>query len=183
MAAILKVKGIPCRVRSGFGLYFKEHSGDHWINQYWSKKEKRWITFDSDGFFDDVLDFDQYNIPDGKFGWAADSWLGLRSGKLKSKEITSASGFKGRGPALWAIFQDFHCLMNNEILYTQSPSYIYGKFHKLTEKDFKEIDRLAKLMLDPDKNFDALVRIWNNKKKFRILNGPLIGDGDHVKYK
>ena len=65
----------------------------------------------------------------------------------------------------------------------QTPSYISNKFDKLTEKDFKEIDELAKLMLYPDKNFDELIKIWNIKKKFRILNGPLVGDSDHVKWK
>lgn len=61
------------------------------------------------------------------------------------------------------------------------PSYIYFKFDKLTEKDFEEIDELAKLMLEPDKNFHELVKIWNTKKKFRTLNGPLISDSDHFK--
>ncbi len=84
-------------------------------------------------------------------------------------------------PVLWAVFYDFHSLMNNEILYTQMPSYIYNKFDKLTENDLKEIDELAKLMLNPDENFDELVNMWNTEKKFRILNGPLIGDDDHVK--
>ena len=65
----------------------------------------------------------------------------------------------------------------------QMPSYIFYKFDKLTEKDFEEIDELAKLMLEPDKNFDELFEMWNTKKKFRILNGPLVGDSDHVKWK
>jgi len=62
-------------------------------------------------------------------------------------------------------------------------SYIHFKFDKLTEKDFEEIDELAKLMLDPDKNFDEILKIWDTKKKFRILNSPLVGDADHVKWK
>jgi hypothetical protein len=62
---------------------------------------------------------------------------------------------------LWAIFYDFHSLMNNEILYLQMPCYIANKFDKLTKNDFKEIDRLANLMLDPDKNFDELLKIWD----------------------
>jgi len=73
--------------------------------------------------------------------------------------------------------------MNNEILYTQMPSYVYGKFDVLKEDDFKEIDQIAELMLEPDKNFDELVQIWNTRKKFRILNGPLINDDCHVKWK
>lgn len=180
MASILKSKGIPCRVRSGFAPYFFKGSWDHWINQYWDKDKQKWITFDADGFFDSTIGFDQYNMPEEKFDWAANTWLGIRSGKLDANNFINAGGFKGLMPVLWAIFYDFHSLMNNEILYNQMPSYIYFKFDKLTEKDFEEIDELAKLMLEPDKNFDELVKIWNTKKKFRILNGPLISDSDHV---
>jgi hypothetical protein len=66
--------------------------------------------------------------------------------------------------------------MNNEILYLQEPKYIYNKFDKLTEDDFIEIDKLALLLLEPDKNFGELVNIWNTNRKYRILNGPLITD-------
>ena len=179
MASILKSKNIPCRVRSGFAPYFNNYSGDHWINQYWDSKKEKWTTFDADGFFDKSIGFDQYNMPENKFDWAANTWLGIRNNELDANNFRNADGSVGLMPVLWAIFYDFHSLMNNEILYNQMPSYIYFKFDKLTEKDFEEIDELAKLMLAPDKNFDELVKIWDTKKKYRILNGPLIGDNDH----
>jgi len=182
MASILKVKGIPCRVRSGFAPYLFKESWDHWINQYWDKDRQRWVTFDADAFFDN-LEFDQYDMPENKFDWAASIWLGIRNGKLNPDNFINAGGFKGLMPVLWAVFDDFHSLMNNEILYMQLPYYIAYKFDKLNEKDFEEIDELAKLMLEPDKNFDGLAEVWNNKKKFRILNSPLIGDDSHVKWK
>lgn len=183
MASILKLRGIPCRVRSGFAPYFYKGSWDHWINQYWDKDKQKWIAFDAYGFFDSSIGFDQYNIPDEKFDLAANTWLGIREGKLHANNFINASGFTGLLPVLWAVFYDFHSLMNNEILYTQMPRYIHSKFDQLTEKDFEEIDELAQLMLDPDKNFDELIQIWNTKKKFRILNSPLIGDNDHVLWK
>jgi len=49
--------------------------------------------------------------------------------------------------------------------------------------DFEEIDKLAELMLEPDKNFNKLIKIWDTKKKFRILNSTLVGDDSHVKWK
>jgi len=183
MASILKSKGIPCRVRSGFAPYFFEGSWDHWINQYWDENRQKWITFDADGFFDSSIGFDQYDMPEEKFDWAANTWLGIRRGKLDANNFINAGGFKGLMPVLWAVFYDFHSLMNNEILYMQTPYYVANKFEKLNEKEFEEIDELAELMLDPDKNYDELVKIWNTKKKFRILNSPLIGDDSHVKWK
>jgi len=188
MASILKSKDIPCRVRSGFAPYFSflglEGSWDHWLCQYWDKNQKGWVTFNADGLFsEDEFGFDPSCIPKNKFDWAADTWLGIREGKLDANDFINAGGFKGLMPVLWALFYDFHSLMNNEILYMQTPCYIANKFDKLTEKDFEEIDELAELMVEPDKCFDELVEIWSTKKKFRILNGPLIGDNDHVKWK
>jgi Transglutaminase-like superfamily len=180
MASILKSKGIPCRVRSGFAPYFSEKSTDHWINQYWNKDKQKWITFDADGFFDKSIGFDQYNMPTDKFDWAADTWLGIREGTLERDNFVNAGGFTGLMPVLWAVFYDFHSLMNHEILYNQMPSYIHFKFYKLSKEDLEEIDDLAKLMQNPDENHKKLLKIWKTKKKFRILNGPLIGDSDHA---
>jgi hypothetical protein len=49
----------------------------------------------------------------------------------------------------------------------------------MSEDDFKEIDYLAGLMVNPDENFDILCEIWNTHKKYRILNSPLVGDWDN----
>ncbi|PIV68061.1 MAG: hypothetical protein COS07_05350 [Candidatus Aenigmarchaeota archaeon CG01_land_8_20_14_3_00_37_9] len=182
-ASILKSKGIPCRVRSGFAPYFFEGSWDHWINQYWDKKQKRWIIIDVDGCLED-LGFDPFDIPPNRFDWAANTWLGIRKNNLNENNFINAGGYRGLMPAMWEIFYDFHSLMNNEIIYFHNPNYSrISEFNKLKEKDFKEIDDLAELMLDPDKNFQDLKKIWNTKKKFRILSGGLIEDKDHVKYR
>jgi hypothetical protein len=181
MASILKAKGKPCRVRSGFAPYLSggNESWDHWINQCWDEQQGRWVTFDADGFFDD-LGFDQFDMPTSKFDWPAATWLGIRNGALNPDSYVNLGGFKGIMPVLWAVFDDFHSLMNNEILYLQLPSYIAGKFDRLTERDLEEIDDLAKLLLEPDSCFDRLIQVWNSERKFRILNSPLINDMHHV---
>lgn len=46
---------------------------------------------------------------------------------------------------------------------------------ELTEEEYEELDRLATLMLDPDKNFDELLQIWNSESKYRIMSGALNG--------
>ena len=43
-----------------------------------------------------------------------------------------------------------------------------------------ELDKLANLMLDPDKNFYKLKDIFDNNKKYRVLNSPLVGDANHL---
>lgn len=181
MTSILRSKGIPARCRAGFAPYFdKKQSGDHWINQFWSFDENKWINIDADGFYSkEELGFDQFNIPNDQFDWAANTWLDIRTGKQDGNKFVYAAGQRGLEAAIRAVFYDFHSLMNNEISYNFQPCYIAGKFEQMTEIEFKELDKLAKLMLDPDKNFKRLVEFWNKEKKFRILNSPLVGDNDH----
>jgi hypothetical protein len=175
MVSILKSKGIPCRVRSGFANYiFPKVYADHWINQYYDKKTGKWITIDVDSLLEDI-GFNPLNIQDGVFTFSADAWLKVRRGEIDGKFFWNAGGFRGLQPVAWELFYDFHCLMNCEIIYSYTPAYIYAtKFKKLQESELREIDNLAELMLNPDKNFDELQNIWNINTKFRQLKGGLL---------
>ncbi len=176
VASILKTKGIPCRVRSGFAPYFpfeKGLSSDHWINEYWNEKENRWIIIDVDGSLHDT-GIDMYDMPKDAFDYPAVAWLKVREGKVDGDRFGNAKPATGLKVIGWALFYDLHCLMNNEIIYTHNPKYLYFKWDSLTENDRKELDELAKVMLDPNKNFDKLQKIWDTKKKFRILTGGLL---------
>ena len=53
------------------------------------------------------------------------------------------------------------------------PKYIQDKKFELSEEEYKELDDLAKLMLNPNENFSKLQEIWNNTHKFRIMSGAL----------
>jgi len=181
MASLLKLKGIPARVRSGFAPYFvvdglpAGKSDDHWINQYWNEKESRWITIDVDGSIEGYLKFDPYDIPEGTFDFSADAWLAVRSGKINGDHFWNGGGNEGLMAISWELFYDFHCLMNDELIYLHAPEITnFGKFDKLSEKQLVEIDDLARLMQKPDDNFDQLKNLWENKKEFRLVKGGLI---------
>lgn len=176
MASILKTKGIPARVRSGFAGYWSwsKASSDHWINQYWSKEENRWISIDVDGSFHNV-GFDMYDIPKGKFDYSADAWLNVRQGKIDENHFVNADGHKGLITISWELFYDFHCLMNNEVIYLHHPKItMLGVFEKLPESKLREIDHLAELLQHPDENFDGLQKIWQTNKEYRLLKGALL---------
>ncbi|KKU11385.1 MAG: hypothetical protein UX65_C0002G0018 [Parcubacteria group bacterium GW2011_GWB1_46_8] len=182
MASLLKLKGIPARVRSGFAPYFvvdglpAGKSDDHWINQYWDEKESRWVTIDVDGSIEGYLKFDPYDMPEETFDFSADAWLAVRSGKTDGDHFWNGGGNGGLMAISWELFYDFHCLMNDEIIYHHAPEITnFGKFDKLSEKQLAEIDDLAKLMQKPDDNFDQLKNIWETKKEFRLVKGGLIG--------
>ncbi len=178
MGAILKAKGLPARSRAGFAPYFQEGvSMDHWINQVYSEKEGRWVTFDADGFYEEGgMPLSQYDMPEGSFDWAAGAYLAVRRGESDGRRFLYADGLGTCGiPALARyLLYDFHALMNHEITYTFLPAYLDGRLDKITEEELRELDALAELLVDPDGNFQALCGIWEKERKFRILNSPLV---------
>lgn len=176
MASILKTKGIPARVRSGFASYFEgtKDSWDHWITQYWKESEQQWVTIDVDGSWHRT-GFDMYDIPEGKFDYSADAWLDVRQGKKEGSHFRNAGGFEGLAPIAWEIFHDFHCLMNDEPIYLHHPAVaMLENFKKLSEEKLNEIDNLAELMQNPDENFDKLSHIWETNREYRLLQGALL---------
>jgi len=184
LASILKAKGYAARVRSGFAQYctlVKNKSTDHWITEYYDNKTKRWILVDADMYFDNQIlqeyhiDFNLLDVPRNKFIFGAEAYLGLRKKVYKETEIFYASNpiQYGIKAALHGLFYEFHSLMNNEIIFLHLPKYIKEKNFILSEEEYKELDILANLMLDPDSNFYKLQKIWHTNEKFRILKGGM----------
>ena len=178
LASILKAKGIPTRVRSGFAEYLR-HDGiyyDHWITEYYSYDKNRWALVDADNQWGDTkIEFDLNDIPRDKFLLGAEAYQMLRNKKKTDSNILYASDpvTIGLPAAIRALFYDFHSLMNDEIIFDFVPRYILEKNFNLTEYELKELDKLANLMIEPDNNFNKLYEIWNNNLKFRIMSGGL----------
>lgn len=176
-ASIMKSKGIPCRCRSGFAPYlYEDYNVDHWINEYWSEKENRWIAIDAqvqDTSRTYDKDVNLYDI-NSKFEYPAELWLKARNGELTNFDrYTKYTAYKGMDILAHTLFLDFNALMNLELPYRYTPEFVNGEnFNKLTKEDYEEIDNLATLMLNPDKNFNELKNIWYTNEKFRLLNGP-----------
>lgn len=178
LAAILKAKGIPSRVRSGFAEYLR-HDGiyyDHWITEYYNREQKRWILVDADNQWgDSKIKFNLNDMPAEEFLFGSEAYLKLRENKIESEKVLYASvpPLLGLSAAIRAMFFDFNCLMNNEIVFYHVPKYILMKNFNLDENELKELDELARLMQNPNENFEKLNNIWNNNLKFRINSGGL----------
>lgn len=178
LAATLKAKGYSARVRSGFAPYIKYDgvSYDHWITEYYDEIKQRWVLVDADEHCPDhEIGFDLNDIPRNKFIFGAEAYLGMRTGKYKTEEIYYASdpATLALKASIRGLFYDFHSLMNDEIIFLHLPKYIQDKNFELNEEEYIELDNLAELLLEPDKNFDKILDIWNNKSKFRIMSGAL----------
>ena len=180
VSSIYKAKGIPCRSRAGFAPYCRPgKSMDHWINQLWSEKEQRWITFDADGFYEGLpVPVTQYDVRDGQFDWAAQAWLDIRAGRTDGARFLYADGLGTNGLRAVGryLVYDFHALMNHEISYVFQPRFMEGfllRGEPLGEESLGLLDRLAELLLDPDESFQALCGLWETERGFRELSSPL----------
>ena len=77
--AIWRCHGVPARVRCGFAQYFHPPTfEDHWICQYWSAEDARWVSMDAqmDSAHREHLGiaFDPYDLPAGQFLFPWQVW-------------------------------------------------------------------------------------------------------------
>ncbi len=170
-SAILKAKGIPCRSRAGF-MDFGD-TGDsymeHWVNEYWDFDKNRWILVDVDGYYEyeQRFGYSQFDLPRRKFVTASEAWLGLRKNTLNKKlDLFSPTPLEG---VCEYLFMDFHALMNNEIFYSYQPLYLRNGIQALNENELCELDHLAELLNEPDKNIEQLEHLWATNEKLSIL--------------
>ncbi len=142
---------------------------EHWVNEYWDFKENRWVLADVDGYYEYEWRFgySQFDLPHRKFVTASEAWLGLRNNTLdKNLYVFSPDCLEG---VCEYLFMDFHSLMNNEIFYSYQPLYLRDGIQALSESELRELDYLAGLMADPDKNMEQIEHLYATNKKWSVL--------------
>ena len=171
-SAILKAKGIPCRSRAGFMDFGDagESFLEHWVNEYWDFNENRWVLADVDGYYEyeQRFGYSQFDLPRRKFV-TPEAWLYLRRNTLDKKlDVFSSDLLEG---VCEYLFMDFHALMNNEIFYSYQPLYLRGGIQGLSESELDELDYLAELLTDPDKNMEKIEELYmTDEKLFTLTN-------------
>lgn len=85
LCAILRYQGVPARARCGFGTYFlPDHYEDHWVCEYWNRKEKRWLMVDAqlDALQYEALkiQFNPLDVPHDQFITGGKAWQMCRTG-------------------------------------------------------------------------------------------------------
>ncbi len=59
--------------------------------------------------------------------------------------------------------------MNNEIFYSYQPLYLRGGIQALNESELCELDDLAKILAEPDKNMEQIEHLWSVNEKLSVL--------------
>ncbi len=170
MCSVLRYKGIPARTRCGFGTYFIPGKyEDHWICEYWDKKEKHWVQLDPQ--LDDVqkkamnISFDSLNMPAGKFLTGGEVYQLCRSGKINPDDCGIADMH-----GLWFVrgdlYRDLMALNNLPILPWDCNPLMYGKL-KLPNEDALD-DHIAELTGSKTTRFAEYRKLYDSDPNLRM---------------
>jgi hypothetical protein len=175
LTGILRQQGIPARSRCGFGRYFLPgHYEDHWVCEYWSKDESRWIMVDPqlDSFQLEALDirFDPLDVPSDQFITGGKAWQMCRSGIANPDQfgIFDMHGWW----FIWGnVVRDFLALNKIEILPWDGGWGFLA--HNLDdsippEQELPEYDHIAALADNPDSNFLELRSLFQKDSRFHL---------------
>lgn len=189
-SAILKANGIPCRSRAGWATYIREGKWlDHWVNEYYDAQTERWVMFDLDDLYD--KDFQKYALyANNKI---ADAYLDMGANYFQSPASVwlmyrkDASVLKclqyGDIPAtpehvVRYLFLDFYAVNHCEYSYRFTPACYNKPISKFTEQELKEVDAIAKLMLDVNKNFIKMKNLFQYNSSLRMVSSTLVENED-----
>jgi hypothetical protein len=169
--SILRIKGIPSRMRYGFGDYFNPgFYEDHSLCEYWNAREKRWVLVDSQ--FDEVwrkelhIKHDVFDVPRDRFLVACNAWTMCRYEKADPSKFGI---FQGNLRGLWFVagnlVKDVAALNKMEMLQWDGWGAIPKPNSKLKNDKLKLFDQLATLTNEPDTSFNELRKIYKEKEK------------------
>jgi transglutaminase superfamily protein len=170
LATILREQGIPARARCGFGAYFTPgRFEDHWVAEYWSEKEGRWVLVDAQ--LDEIQrnafqpDFDPLDVPHDRFILAGDAWLQCREGRA-DQNLFGLSFLNEQG--LWWIaanlIRDLAALNRIDML----PWDVWGIMREpgggYTPEEFVLLDEVARLTLGGDDTLPRLIALYRDRR-------------------
>lgn len=120
LCALLREKNIPARIRCGFASYLTpQHYEDHWLCEYWSAQQSRWIMVDAQ--LDDLhqktlkLSFNPVDVPATEFLYAGEAWQLCRQGKLAAESF-GILGLNGLPFIKGNLIRDLYALAKVELL-------------------------------------------------------------------
>ena len=97
--AFLRAADVPARARCGFATYFvPPQKVDHWIVEYWSHEERRWIRIDPEYVnLETPHPSRPHDLRSGEFLTAGEAWQLVRSGAEDPAEF-GVFGTENWGP-------------------------------------------------------------------------------------
>lgn len=162
LASILKYLGIPTRVRYGFAPYLSSNKDlhiCHVICEVWNDRTKRWMFIDPDR---KMIDF-----PKHEFELAGDVWLQYQNNEINEPEKYGVANTWGEYNILDMLCHDLASLLGYELLYWERPPISKNEsmnIRKLGKEKVELLNKIAKLMKNPDDHLNELLAIYENNK-------------------
>ena len=149
LTALLREKGWAARPRAGFSAYWQQSMRTgHWITEYWSQAESRWLIADGDLNDEWVrrgdLRFDLCDVPREKFVLSGEAWLTLREGEAEPRTFGEDPDCFGLEYVRAQLLRDVACLTGNEVGAWDRWGIAAARFAELDAHDLELIDELAR---------------------------------------
>lgn len=149
LCSVLRSKGIPARARCGFGTYFiPEHYEDHWMCEYWSSSESRWVSVDPqlDKLQCDTLGitFDPLDMPQGQFITGCEAWKLCRRGAADPERF-GIFDMRGLDFVLGDFIRDVASINKVELLPWDCLDFMLEGVNKLSTDEYTLLDKAAEL--------------------------------------
>lgn len=173
LTAMLRHKGVPARVRCGFGAFF--YPGwyeDHLICEVWRADEQRWAFVDAE--LDDVhrralrFSFDPCDLPRDQFLPGGQAWLMCRRGEADPNTFGYGDTVGGLPNIRENLVRDVAFLNRVEILGWDYWGLIEGQDAALGEEDLALLDRAAALSLAGNDGFAELRALYLQDMRLRV---------------
>lgn len=177
LVSMLRHKGIPARVRSGAGRYFYpldlERYEDHYVCEYWSEENNRWIMVDPQ--LDELqrkvlkINFDTADIPYELFPDAGRTWRVFRKGNIDPHNFGIGDDWRGEVFVLNKLIMDLACLNKVEVLAWESWGICHDvkNLEKLGYEDFDELAEKISKVNSPEAFFE-LKNMFENDSRYKV---------------
>lgn len=171
LVAFLRAKGIPARMRYGFGDYFNPgFYEDHSVCEYWNADDRRWILVDPQ--FDGVwrknlhITHDVLDVPRDRYLVAGEAWAKCRNGAADPARFGI---FQGDLRGLWFVagnlVKDAAALNKMEMLQWDAwPAMPRSDDALRDRRRLRFFDQLAAFTREPDASFMDLRRLYGSKR-------------------
>jgi len=160
MCAILRHRGIPARVRSGFSGYVTDsHYEDLWICEYWDSARERWIMEDPHRL--------EHDMPADAFYNGARAWQLCRAEPEASIRFGFGRDHRGAWVARVNLIRDFAALNGFTCVSGDGWGLAMKHDSKVTPDEFKLLDLAAELAMD-DSRFIERRQLYANNPNLRM---------------
>jgi hypothetical protein len=154
LCSMLRYRGIPTRIRGGFGNYNWSCGGprlfdDHWLVEYWTEQHG-WRRVDAQvagqAATDYRVEFDAFDVPRDRWVAAGQAWQEGRAG-TRDVSIFVVSGLRRRGLDMirGTLLRDLAALNNIEGFPWEMWGLMTGPFEDLGPSELALLDRAAEI--------------------------------------